>query len=62
MIENIFGIIVISGKKNLLINCCFWVVKIIGIVGKLWNYGIINNLLVCGFFENYWNIFLVILL
>ena len=35
MIGNIFGIFVISGKFFWLINGCFWVVKIIGIVEKL---------------------------
>ena len=45
----------------LLINGCFWVVKIIKIVGKLWNYGIIYNLLVYVFLRII-GIFLVILL
>ena len=45
----------------LLINGCFWVVKIIRIVGKLWNCGIIYNLLIYFFFRII-GIFFIILL
>ena len=44
-----FGIFVISRISFWLINDCFWFVKIIGIVGKLRNCGIIYNLLICEF-------------
>ena len=34
-----------------------WLLKIVGIVEKLWNCGISYNLLICGFLRIYWNIF-----
>ena len=45
------------GNFFLLINNCFGLLKIMGIVGKFQNCGIISNLLICEFLKIFWNIF-----
>ena len=57
MIWIFFEIFVISGISFWLINNCFGLLKIMGIVGKFRNCGIISNFSICEFLGIGWSIF-----